>query len=45
MPRIFMYYFHEGVGGLESTVIEIRQQQLGIMADFPPPVTSSVFDL
>ena len=27
------------------TVIERRQQQLGRMADFPPPVTFSVFDL
>ena len=32
-------------GGVESTVIERRQQQLGRMADFPPPVTFSVFDL
>ena len=29
----------------ESTVIERRQQQLGRMADFLPPVTFSVFDL
>ena len=32
-------------GGVESTVIERRQQQLGRMADFPPHVTFSVFDL
>ena len=25
--------------GVESTVIERRQQQLGSMADFPPPET------
>ena len=31
--------------GVESTVIERRQQQLGRMADFLPPVTFSVFDL
>ena len=42
MPRLFMYYFY---GGVESTVIERRQQQLGRMADFLPPVTFSVFDL
>ena len=30
---------------LDSTVIEIRQQQLGTMADFLPPVNFSVFDL
>ena len=32
-------------GGLDSTVIKRRQQQLGRMADFLPPVTFSVFDL
>jgi hypothetical protein len=32
-------------GGSDSTVIERRQQQLGRMADFLPPVTFSVFDL
>ena len=32
-------------GGVESTGIERRQQQLGRMADFPHPVTFSVFDL
>ena len=31
--------------GLESTVIERRQQQLGRMADFQPPITFSVFYL
>ena len=31
--------------GVESTVIERRQQQSARMADFPPPVTFSVFDL
>ena len=40
MPRIFMYYFH---GGVESTVIERRQQQLSRMADFLPLITFSVF--
>ena len=30
---------------LKSTVVERRQHQLGRMADFPPPVTFSVFDL
>jgi hypothetical protein len=29
----------------KSTVIERRQQQLGRMADYLPPVTFSVFDL
>ena len=28
-------------GGVETTVIERRQQQLGRMADFPPPVIKS----
>ena len=28
-----------------NTVIKRRQQQLGRIADFPPPVTFSVFDL
>ena len=32
-------------GCVKSTVIERRQHQLGRMADFPPPVTFSVFDL
>ena len=32
-------------GGVESTVIERRQHQLGRMVDFPHPVTFSVFDL
>ena len=32
-------------GSVKSTVIERRQQQLGRMADIPPPVTFSVFDL
>ena len=32
-------------GCAKSTVIERRQHQLGRMADFPPPVTFSVFDL
>ena len=39
-----MLSYHGG-GGVESTVIERRQQQLGRMADIPPPVTFSVFDL
>ena len=30
---------------VKSAVIERRQHQLGRMADFPPPVTFSVFDL
>ena len=37
-----MYIYH---GWSDSTVIERRQQQLGRMADFLPPVTFSVFDL
>ena len=37
-----MYCLH---GWSDSTVIERRQQQLGRMADFLPPVTFSVFDL
>ena len=32
-------------GGVDATVIESRQHQLGRMADFPPFFTSSVFDL
>ena len=32
-------------GGSDSTVIKRRQHQLGRMADFPPAVTFSVFDL
>ena len=32
-------------GCVKSTVIERRQHQLGRMADFPTPVTFSVFDL
>ena len=32
-------------GWSDTTVIERRQQQLGRMADFLPPVTFSVFDL
>ena len=31
--------------GVENTVIKRWQQQLGRMADFPPPVTFSVFYL
>ena len=30
---------------VKSAVIERRQHQLGRMADIPPPVTFSVFDL
>ena len=36
---------HGEVETIESNVIERRQQQLGRMADFPPPVTFSVFEL
>ena len=36
---------HLTQGRSDSTVIERRQQQLGRMADFPPLVTLSVFDL
>ena len=36
-------FFEHHKEGVES--IERRQQQLGRMADFPPPVTFSVFDL
>ena len=38
---------HLGIkhGCVKSSVIERRQLQLGRMADFPPPVTFSVFDL
>ena len=32
-------------GCVKSVVIERRQHQLGRMADSPPPVTFSVFDL
>ena len=32
-------------GWVKSTVIERRQQQSARMADFPPPVTFSVFHL
>ena len=32
-------------GFVKRTVIERRQHQLGRMADFPPPVSFSVFDL
>ena len=32
-------------GCVKNTVIERRQHQLGKMADIPPPVTFSVFDL
>ena len=32
-------------GCVKSTVIERRQHQSGRMADFPPTVTFSVFDL
>ena len=34
-----------GHGCVKSTAIERMQHQLGRMADFPPPVTFSVFDL
>jgi len=43
LARIWLNFRARGV--VESTVIERRQQQLGRMADFPPPVTFSVFDL
>jgi hypothetical protein len=32
-------------GGVDATVIESQQHQLSQMADFPPLLTSSVFDL
>ena len=40
-------YIRMGIqhGCVKSTVIEIRQHQLGRMTDFPPPVNFSVFDL
>ena len=38
----FFCYSH---GCVKTTVIERRQHQLGRMADFPPLVTFSVFDL
>ena len=39
------YISHDLHGCVKSTVIERRQHQLGRMADFPAPVTFSVFDL
>ena len=39
---MFIYRTH---GGSDSTVIKIRQQQMGRMADFLHSVTFSVFDL
>ena len=44
IPNVPWFQLHTG-GGVESTVIERRQQRLSRMADFPPPVTFSVFDL
>ena len=32
-------------GGVDTTVIESRQYKMGQMADFPPLLASSVFDL
>ena len=32
-------------GGVDTTVIDSRQHKMGRMADFPPPLASSVFDL
>ena len=32
-------------GGVERTVIDCWQNELGQMADFPPPLTFLVFDL
>ena len=32
-------------GGVDTTVIDSRQHQMGLMADFPPLLPSSVFDL
>ena len=32
-------------GGVDATVIEIRQHQLSGMVDFSPLLTSSAFDL
>jgi hypothetical protein len=31
-------------GGVDTTVINSRQQKMGQMADFPPLLASSVFD-
>ena len=47
--NFFQFYvnqiFSADHGWVKSTVIEKRQQQLGRMAGFPPPVTFSVFYL
>ena len=32
-------------GGVDTTVIDSRQHKLGQMADFPPLLASSIFDL
>ena len=32
-------------GGVDRTVIDYRQNQLGQMADFPPLITFLIFDL
>ena len=32
-------------GGVDRTVIDCRQKQLGQMADFPPLLTFLIFDL
>ena len=42
---IYPQAFSKNHGGLDSSVIKRRQQQLGRMADFLPSVTFSVFDL
>ena len=42
--KIVHDYIQIDHGCVKSTVIERRQHQLGRMADFPPPVTFSVFD-
>ena len=32
-------------GGIDTTIIDSRQQRMGRFADFPPLLTSSVFDV
>ena len=32
-------------GGVDTTILESRQHKMGQMADFPPLLASSIFDL
>ena len=45
LPRTWQPYIIYTHGCVKSSVIERRQYQLGRMADFPPLVTFSVFEL